>query len=140
VFCENKRSDLDGKGYIKLNGFSQYFYLCDVWYYKISRYICFAMINFILIFFYLVLGLILQRIKWFPSTSYKLLNKIVIYISGFKFYYIQKFIGIIDCYSTGVAWLHLFCLSYFLFLEKFNWSKKLTGCLILTAGLGNTSS
>jgi predicted permease len=102
------------------------------------------MINVILIFFYLFLGLLLQRVKWFPSTSYKLLNKIVIYIClpALALYYIPKIHW--DnrlLFPIGVAWI-TFILSFLFFYflgKKFNWSKKLTGCLILTAGLGNTS-
>jgi predicted permease len=50
----------------------------------------------------------------------------------------RKFIGIISCYFP-LGWLDWVC-SFFVFflLGKYGWS-KLTGCLILTAGLGNTS-
>jgi hypothetical protein len=38
------------------------------------------------------------------------------------------------------SWIGLVALLLFLLLgKKYGWSKKLTGCLILTAGLGNTS-
>lgn len=36
--------------------------------------------NFILIFFFLFLGLLLQKVKGFPISVYKILNKIVVYI------------------------------------------------------------
>lgn len=102
------------------------------------------MSNFILIFFFLFLGLILQRIKWFPTNSYKLLNKIVIYVClpALALYYIPKIHWNNQLlYPIGVAWLgFLFSYLFFSFLgNKFSWSKKLTGCLIITAGFGNTS-
>jgi predicted permease len=102
------------------------------------------MTNFILIFFYLILGIVLQRVKQFPTNSYKLLNKIVIYIClpALALYYIPKIHWNNQLlFPIGVAWIG-FALSFvfFRFLgKKYGWSKKLTGCLILTAGLGNTS-
>ncbi|RTY83697.1 AEC family transporter [Flavobacterium sp. ZB4P23] len=101
--------------------------------------------NFILIFVFLFLGIVLQNIKAFPVISvYKLLNKLVIYIClpALALYYIPK----IDwspelLFPIGVAWIG-FVVSYLFFSflgNKFGWSKKLTGCLIITAGLGNTS-
>ena len=44
-------------------------------------------------------------------------------------------------YPLGVAWVGFF-MSYLFFnlLGKyFGWSRKLIGCLVITAGLGNTS-
>lgn len=102
------------------------------------------MINIILIFLYLFLGLALQRIKWFPTDSYKLINKIVIYIClpALALYFIPKIHWNNQLlFPIGVTWIG-FILAYFFFGflgRKFKWSKKLTGCLILTAGLGNTS-
>jgi predicted permease len=68
----------------------------------------------------------------------------VIYISlpGLALYYIPKIeISTQLLYPLGVAWLG-FGLAWLLFgtLGKiYKWSANLTGCLILTAGLGNTS-
>lgn len=102
------------------------------------------MSNFILIFFYIFLGLLLQRAKWFPTASYKTLNKIVIYIClpALALFYIPKIHWNNQLlFPIGVAWItFIFSFLFFRFLgNKFGWSKKLTGCLILTAGLGNTS-
>lgn len=102
------------------------------------------MINFILIFFYLILGIILQRVKRFPTNSYKVLNKIVIYIClpALALYYIPKVYWNNQLlFPIGVAWIgFVFSFLLFRFLgNKYGWSKKLIGCLILTAGLGNTS-
>lgn len=102
------------------------------------------MINFLLIFFYLALGIVLQRVKRFPTNSYKLLNKIVIYycLPALALYYIPKIHWNNQLlYPIGVAWIG-FAASFLLFRflgNKYGWSKKLTGCLIITAGLGNTS-
>ena len=102
------------------------------------------MINFLLIFFYLALGIALQRVKRFPTNSYKLLNKIVIYycLPALALYYIPKIHWNNQLlYPIGVAWIG-FAVSFLLFRflgNKYGWSKKLTGCLIITAGLGNTS-
>ena len=100
--------------------------------------------NFILIFVFLFLGLVFQNIKGFPTNIYKLLNKIVIYfcLPALALYYIPKIEGSNELlYPIGVAWI-TFAGAYLFFTflgKKFGWSKKLIGCLIITAGLGNTS-
>jgi hypothetical protein len=102
------------------------------------------MTTFILIFFYLVLGIALQRVKRFPTSSYKLLNKIVIYVClpALALYFIPKIHWNNQLlFPIGVAWIG-FVVAFVLFRflgNKYVWSKKLIGCLILTAGLGNTS-
>ncbi len=102
------------------------------------------MTNFILIFVFLVLGVILQNVKGFPVQIYKFLNKIVIYIClpALGLFYIPKIKWSTELlFPIGVAWIG-FVGAYFFFSmlgRKFGWSSKLTGCLILTAGLGNTS-
>ncbi|SDH35937.1 hypothetical protein SAMN04488062_106135 [Flavobacterium omnivorum] len=104
----------------------------------------FAMSNFILIFVFLFLGIIFQNIKGFPVPIYKLLNKIVIYVClpALALYYIPKIEWSNELlFPIGVAWI-TFAGAYFLFSflgKKFGWSRKLIGCLIITAGLGNTS-
>jgi predicted permease len=100
--------------------------------------------NFIIIFVFLLLGIVLQRVKQFPANSYKLINKIVINVClpALSLYYIPKIHWNNQLlYPVGVAWIG-FVISFFLFRflgNKYGWSKKLTGCLILTAGLSNTS-
>ncbi|MFA9189063.1 AEC family transporter [Flavobacterium magnesitis] len=102
------------------------------------------MINIILIFVYLLVGVALQRIKWFPSDSYKLINKFVVYfcLPALALYYIPKVRWDNELlYLIGVTWIG-FAIAFFLFRflgKKYGWSKKLVGCLIITAGLGNTS-
>ena len=72
------------------------------------------------------------------------LNQFVIYVSlpALALYYIPKIeISTALLYPLGIAWLG-FGISFIFFysLGKYlGWSNKLMGCLILTAGLGNTS-
>ena len=102
------------------------------------------MFNFIIIFFFLLLGIVLQEAKWVPSNSHKVINNIVIYIClpALALYYIPKIQWSSELlFPIGVAWIG-FTVSYLFFSflgNRFGWSKKLTGCLIITAGLGNTS-
>lgn len=102
------------------------------------------MFNFVLIFVFLLLGIVLQNVKRFSKNTYKILNWIVIYIClpALALYYIPKIKWSNDLlFPISVAWIG-FVVSYLLFSllgKKFGWSKKLVGCLIITAGLGNTS-
>jgi predicted permease len=102
------------------------------------------MYNFIIIFVFLAIGLLLQNVKRFPTGIYKVLNKIVIYfcLPALALYYIPKIkLGAHLLYPVSVTWISfIVSILFFGFLgRKFGWSKKLTGCLILTAGFGNTS-
>lgn len=100
--------------------------------------------NILLIFLFLAIGFILQNIKQFPTHFYKTLNKIVVNIClpALSLYYIPKIKWSNDLlFPIGAAWISfLVAFVFFYFLgKKFGWSKKLIGCLILTAGLSNTS-
>ncbi|RAR75463.1 auxin efflux family transporter [Flavobacterium aciduliphilum] len=100
--------------------------------------------NIILLFVCLFLGFLFQKIPQFPKNSHHILNQYVIHISipALALYYIPKIeLSVALLYPLGVAWIG-FLLSFLFFYtlgNYFKWSKKLTGCLILTAGLGNTS-
>lgn len=100
--------------------------------------------NIILIFLCLIAGIALQRVKAFPANSYVALNQYIIHIAlpAMALYYIPKVaISSRLLFPLGVAWGG-FLLSWVLFASLgrfYGWSKKLTGCLILTGGLGNTS-
>lgn len=102
------------------------------------------MSNFILIFVFLVLGIVLQNVKRFPTNSYKLLNDIVVYfcLPALALFYIPKIkLDSQIFFPVGVAWIG-FAVSYLFFSflgKRLGWSRKLTGCLIITAGFGNTS-
>ncbi|MFB9110973.1 AEC family transporter [Flavobacterium gyeonganense] len=100
--------------------------------------------NFILIFFFLFLGLLLQRVKGFPSNIYKVLNKIVIYLClpAITLYHIPKIKWSNELlFPIGAGWItFILAFAFFHFLgKKLKWSNKLIGCLILTAGLSNSS-
>lgn len=102
------------------------------------------MYNFTIIFAFLLIGLLFQKAKWLPAKSYKSINNIVIYIClpALALYYIPKIEWSWELlYPIGVAWIgFVVSFLFFGFLgNKLGWSKKLTGCLIITAGLGNTS-
>lgn len=100
--------------------------------------------NIILIFLCLFTGIAFQFVKVFPKNMHVSLNQFVIYVSlpALALYYIPKIeISSALLYPLGIAWIG-FGLSFLFFysLGKYlGWSKKLIGCLILTAGLGNTS-
>jgi predicted permease len=100
--------------------------------------------NFILIFVFLFFGFILQFVKQIPKNTHKILNWIVIYIClpALALYHIPKIKWDNQLlYPIGVAWIG-FIISCFFFGylgKRLGWSRKLTGCLIICAGLGNTS-
>lgn len=100
--------------------------------------------NLLLIFICLTLGFFFQKSEDFPPFAYKSLNQFVIYVSlpAMALYYIPKIqMGSQLLFPLGVAWIG-FLMSYLFFSSMgrwFGWSRKLTGCLMLTAGLGNTS-
>lgn len=100
--------------------------------------------NFIIIFIFLFLGLLLQRVKGFPSNIYKVLNKIVIYLClpAITLYHIPKIKWSNELlFPIGAGWItFILAFVFFHFLgKKLKWSHKLIGCLILTAGLSNSS-
>jgi predicted permease len=102
------------------------------------------MSNFILIFFFLFLGLLLQRVKQFPTHIYKVLNKVVIYfcLPAITLYHIPKIRWSNELlFPIASGWItFILAFVFFHFLGKrLGWSNKLIGCLILTAGLSNSS-
>ena len=100
--------------------------------------------SILLIFLCLLAGLGLQRVAAFPKNGHTALNQFVIYVAlpALALFYIPKIaISYHLLYPLGIAWIG-FLLSFLFFYfigKRMGWSKKLTGCLILTAGLGNTS-
>lgn len=100
--------------------------------------------NILLVFFCLLMGLALQKVAAFPKNGYLALNQFVIYLAlpALALYYIPKVTLSTDLlYPLGVAWIG-FLLSFLFFYplgKRLGWSNRLIGCLIITAGLGNTS-
>lgn len=103
-----------------------------------------SMDNIVLLFICMFIGVAFQFVKAFPKNMHISLNQFVIYVSlpALGLYYIPKIeISTALLYPLGIAWLG-FGLSFLFFYslgKYYGWSKKLTGCLIITAGLGNTS-
>lgn len=108
---------------------------------SVSFYI---MSSIILLFLCLGIGILLQRVPAFPKFTPIVLNQYILYVAlpAMALYYLPKVqLGPQLLFPAAVAWV-AFGLSYVLFSflgKKYGWSKKLTGCLILTGGLGNTS-
>ncbi|MGQ7946779.1 AEC family transporter [Flavobacterium sp. WC2509] len=102
------------------------------------------MYNIVLIFVCLLLGVLLQNVKRLPVNTYKRLNYIVIYfcLPSLALFYIPKIeLDTKLLYPIAVTWIS-FTVSWLFFSllgKKYGWSRKLTGCLIMTAGFSNTS-
>lgn len=102
------------------------------------------MVNIILIIAFLVLGIVLQRFKLVPSATSKYLNTYLIYVvlPALALRYLPK----IDLQPelllpVASAWIG-FGLSWLIFGllgKKYKWGNSITGCLVITAGLANTS-
>lgn len=100
--------------------------------------------NIILIFLCLVIGIVSRKRKAFPKNAHQTLNQFVINVSlpALALYFIPKIeISSQLIFPLAIAWVGFgFSFLFFNLLGKyFNWSRKMIGCLILTAGLGNTS-
>jgi predicted permease len=100
--------------------------------------------NILLIFVSLLLGILLQRIPNFPENAYKTFNAYLIYIvlPAIAVLYIPRIaIGTELILPVLVAWIGFFMSwGFFGRLGKTkNWDRGTTGCLIITAGLANTS-
>lgn len=100
--------------------------------------------NILLVFLCLLVGLAMQKVVVLPKNGYLALNQFVIYLAlpALALYYIPKVTLSTDLlYPLGVAWIG-FLLSFLFFYplgKRLGWSNRLIGCLIITAGLGNTS-
>ncbi|MCC5934202.1 MAG: AEC family transporter [Candidatus Cyclonatronum sp.] len=102
------------------------------------------MTNLFLLVFCLVLGAFLRRIKDFPENSPMVLNQFLIYISlpALALIYIPQITLSRELlFPVATSWLVLgFALIIIPLLGRlFGWSRETVGCLLLTAGLGNTS-
>lgn len=102
------------------------------------------MTNIILVFISLFIGILLQRVKNFPKNASETFNAYLIYIvlPAIALLYIPIIsISRELILPILVAWIGFF-LSW-LFFSKLgrlkNWDRGTIGCLIITAGLANTS-
>lgn len=102
------------------------------------------MTNITLIIVCLILGILLKRIKDFPEATPLALNNFVIYISlpALALIHIPRIeLDVSMLYPILTSWIVLlFALLIILLLgHLFQWDRKTIGCLLLTAGFGNTS-
>lgn len=100
--------------------------------------------NILLVFLCLIMGLAMQRVAAFPKNGHLALNQFVIYIAlpAMALYYIPKvFISTDLLYPLGIAWIGFLLSFAFFYLigKRMGWPNRLIGCLVITAGLGNTS-
>lgn len=101
------------------------------------------MSNLYLVFICLLLGLLLQRVKQFPVNAASVLNTYVIYVAlpALVLYEIPKLV--LDHRALMlviIAWLvMIFSAALTLLIARFfNWSRPITGALLLVITLGNT--
>lgn len=102
------------------------------------------MSSILLLFLCLVIGVVLQFVKSTPRNTHTVLNQFVINISlpAMALYYIPKLHLSGDLLlPVLMPWLSvlLACILFISLGKAFGWSRALTGCLIMTAGFGNTS-
>ncbi len=92
----------------------------------------------------LLAGVLLQRVAAVPANAAQALDQFVIHISlpALGLYFIPELTFSAELiFPVATGWIvFLGSAGFFLLLQRlFGWSRKLTGCLIVVAGLGNTS-
>lgn len=107
------------------------------------------MINFIVIFFCMFMGMVLKKHKNFHSHSTaSIINSYIIFIS-LPSLVLAQFPKLVSTLQISGNWWMPVIMAWLTFLlstvcinfcaKKFHWTKETTGALVLTAGLGNTS-
>lgn len=109
-----------------------------------NLFLCGPMDSLYLLVFCLIAGVLLQRLPSFPPNAAHTLNQYVLHapLPALALYHIPEISGGSELlYPIAVAWIcFMAAWSFFGSLRRlFGWSHQLTGCLILCAGLGNTS-
>jgi malate permease and related proteins len=102
------------------------------------------MSNILLLLICLIIGLLLQKLKSLPKDAHLVLNIIILHvplpaIALLSIPNLEWELSLM--YLCLVPWI-IFAISYFLFSflgKRGGWEKSVIGCLIITAGLGNTS-
>jgi predicted permease len=92
----------------------------------------------------LILGILLQKVKTLPTNAHTTLGALILYvplpaICLLSLPHLKWDLSLIPLML--VTWI-IFGVGFFLFPylgKKFNWSREVIGCLILTAGFCNTS-
>lgn len=102
------------------------------------------MVNIILIVVFLLLGFLIQRFRFVPPDTSKFLNNYLIYIvlPALALRFLPKIeLRTELLLPVAAAWIG-FGLSWLIFGtlgKKYGWGNSITGCLVITAGLANTS-
>ncbi|MCH6199839.1 AEC family transporter [Aquiflexum sp. LQ15W] len=102
------------------------------------------MVNILLIVVFLLLGFFLQRFKFVPANTSKYLNNYLIYVvlPALALRYLPQIKLRTELFlPVAAAWIG-FGLSWLIFGtlgKKYGWGNSITGCLVITAGLANTS-
>lgn len=92
----------------------------------------------------LLIGMALQKVKAIPDNAHLALNQYVIYVAlpALALIHVPRIALEFDVlFAVATAWI-IFFLAFpvvLLAARAFDWSRQTTGCLILTAGLGNTA-
>jgi predicted permease len=102
------------------------------------------MFNLLLIFICLLIGIGLQKLKTLPKDTHVALNVVILYVSlpALTLIAIPTLQWDVSLLSLILMPWIVFTLAYVCFTilgAKLNWSRPVIGCLILCAGLGNTS-
>lgn len=102
------------------------------------------MTNLILLVLCLLIGVGLQYVKSLPKDTYLSLNSVILYVPlpALALLAIPRLQWELNLLSLCfVPWI-MFALSFLFFSylgKKLQWSDSVTGCLVITAGLGNTA-
>lgn len=106
------------------------------------------MVNFIVIFVCMLLGMFLRKHKSFPANASITINSFIIFIS-LPSLVLAQFPRLVSNLQLSGNWWMPVIMAWLTFLlslifinfcaKKFNWTRPTTGALVLTAGLGNTS-
>lgn len=102
------------------------------------------MVNIILIVVFLLLGFLIQRFRFVPPDTSKFLNNYLIYIvlPALALRFLPKIeLRTELLLPVAAAWIGfgLSCLIFGTLGKKYGWGNSITGCLVITAGLANTS-
>jgi predicted permease len=102
------------------------------------------MLNLLFLFLFLLLGFALQGPKFLPRNTHLFFNLVILRIClpAAILLSVPSITWSGKLLSLGLAAWIIFGAAYYFFNfygHKFGWDKKVIGCLILTAGLGNTS-
>lgn len=100
--------------------------------------------NLILLAMCLIIGLLLKRVKMLPENAHIALNTIILYVAlpAISLLTLPELKWSIELLALCLVGWIIFGVAFVLFPflgKNFGWDEKVIGCLILTAGLGNTS-